>query len=203
MIVPSKTLYIMAARSLRSSTVQKGKKIVEPKKKPTKPKTTKKMSTSTKQLSEITLQDDAGKSYNIQKDIIDAGKPTLIFAYPKASTPGCTKQAQGFRDFYKKLIEEEGVSSDKFQIFGLSNDTIKAQLNFKEKHGFQFPLLSDPERELISYLKADKNEKTGTIRSHWVWNKNGELVYSHVDVSPTVSLEKGQEELLELIKSQI
>ncbi|KKA02129.1 Peroxiredoxin HuDOT5 [Hanseniaspora uvarum DSM 2768] len=194
------TLNIMATRSLRSSTIENGKKIVEPKKKIPKATPTKKMTTSTKQLSDITLKDDSGKSYNIKKDIIDAGKPTLIFAYPKASTPGCTKQAQGFRDFYKKLIDEEGISSEKFQIFGLSNDTVNAQLKFKEKHGFQFPLLSDPERELISFLKADKNKKTGTIRSHWVWDKSGELVYSHVEVSPTVSLEKGQEELLELIK---
>lgn len=193
----------MAARSLRASTLSQGKSIVEPKKKTANPKKktpSPKMSATSTQLSKITLQDDSGKSYNIQKDIIDAGKPTLIFAYPKASTPGCTKQAQGFRDFYKKLVDEDGVSIEKFQIFGLSNDTIKAQLNFKEKHGFQFPLLSDPERELISFLKADKNEKTGTIRSHWVWDKTGKLVHEHVDVSPTVSLEKGQAELLELIE---
>ncbi|KAL6930293.1 uncharacterized protein HGUI_02146 [Hanseniaspora guilliermondii] len=186
----------MAVRSLRASTLSQGKSIIESKKKTPKPN----MSATTTQLSKISLQDDSGKTYNIQKDIIDAGKPTLIFAYPKASTPGCTKQAQGFRDFYKKLVDEDGVSSEKFQIFGLSNDTVKAQLNFKEKHGFQFPLLSDPQRELISYLKADKNEKTGTIRSHWVWDKTGKLVHAHVDVSPTVSLEKGQAELLELIE---
>lgn len=144
----------MAARSLRASTLSQGKSIVEPKRKQLIQKRkhlVQKCQQLQLQLNKITLQDDSGKSYNIQKDIIDAGKPTLIFAYPKASTPGCTKQAQGFRDFYKKLVDEDGVSSEKFQIFGLSNDTIKAQLNFKEKHGFQFPLLSDPERELISF----------------------------------------------------
>ncbi|XBW34545.1 hypothetical protein QEN19_000105 [Hanseniaspora menglaensis] len=198
----------MSGRTLRSSSIKDTNKVSKPvagsldksKKKAIQQKIEKKLSEKKEtKLSEIVLEDDSGKSYNIEKDIIKLGKPTLIFAYPKASTPGCTKQAQGFRDFYKKLTETDKISPDDFQIFGLSNDTAKAQLKFKEKHGFQFSLLCDPERKLISYLKAAKNEKTGTKRSHWVWNKNGILKYKHVEVSPTESLEKGQQELEELI----
>ncbi|OBA27649.1 thioredoxin-like protein [Hanseniaspora valbyensis NRRL Y-1626] len=197
----------MSERTLRSSTKNQKQKVSKPiknsegksKKENLKTKIEKKIETPELKLSDIVLEDDSGRSYNIENDIIKAGKPTLIFAYPKASTPGCTKQAQGFRDFYKLLTETDKISTKDFQIFGLSNDTIKAQLNFKQKHEFQFPLLSDPERKLISYLKADKNEKTGTIRSHWVWDRNGVLRYEHVAVSPDVSLEKGKEELKELI----
>lgn len=200
----------MSERVLRSATSKQPQKVIKPTKesdkkdqnKKLKLKVEKKMSTPELTLSDITLEDEAGKSFNIEKDIIKAGKPTLIFAFPKAGTSGCTKQAEGFRDFYKKLTEEEKVSEEKFQIFGLSNDTVKAQLKFKQDHGFQFHLLSDPERKLISFLKADKNQKTGTKRSHWVWDKNGDLKYEHVDVSPTVSLEKGVEEMEGLIKEK-
>lgn len=200
----------MSERVLRSASKKQPQKVTKPgresekkdQKKKLKEIVKTKMSKPELTLSDITLEDQSGKSYNVGNDIINAGKPTLIFAYPKAGTSGCSKQAQGFRDFYKKLTEDEKVPKEKFQIFGLSNDTVKAQLKFKEEHGFQFSLLSDPERKLISFLKADKNQKSGTKRSHWVWDKNGDLKYEHVDVSPTVSLEKGIEEMEGLIKEK-
>lgn len=63
----------------------------------------------------------------------------LVYFYPKADTPGCTKQACSLRDAYQEL-EKEGVT-----IFGASTDNVEAQKAFQKKHRLQFHLISDPE----------------------------------------------------------
>lgn len=66
-----------------------------------------------------------------------AGKPVVLFFYPKADTPGCTIEACGFRDTFSKLQEAGAV------VLGISRDTPKAQKRFKEKYGLPYPLLAD------------------------------------------------------------
>ena len=66
-----------------------------------------------------------------------AGKPVVLFFYPKADTPGCTIEACGFRDAFSKLQEAGAV------VLGISRDTPKAQKRFKEKYGLPYPLLAD------------------------------------------------------------
>jgi peroxiredoxin Q/BCP len=66
--------------------------------------------------------------------------PVVLFFYPRAMTPGCTKESCHFRD-----LEAEFAAVGASRL-GISADPIDRQRQFSEKHGFDFPLLSDPER---------------------------------------------------------
>lgn len=138
---------------------------------------------------EIVLQDENGKDVDVTQTIKD-NKLVLIFAYPKASTPGCTRQAKGYSENYSKL-------SKKAKIFGISSDSSSSQLKFLNKYDLKVDaLLSDPEKVLISLLGAKKYPK-GIIRSHWIF-KDGKLCVKRVKVSPEVSIEDGLKEIEEL-----
>lgn len=71
------------------------------------------------------------------------GKKLVLFFYPKADTPGCTAEACNLRDHWKQL-QNEG-----YEILGVSADSPKKQLKFKEKYAFPFPLLADESKEII------------------------------------------------------
>ncbi|TNJ46489.1 thioredoxin-dependent thiol peroxidase [Tamlana fucoidanivorans] len=72
------------------------------------------------------------------------GKKLVVFFYPKASTPGCTAEACDLRDHYKEL-QDKG-----FSLLGVSADSEKKQLNFKNKYKFPFPLLADEDKTVIN-----------------------------------------------------
>jgi peroxiredoxin Q/BCP len=65
------------------------------------------------------------------------GMPAVIYFYPKDSTPGCTTEAQQFRDLHNEFIKAGG------SVWGVSRDSIKSHDNFKAKLGLPFELLSD------------------------------------------------------------
>jgi peroxiredoxin Q/BCP len=71
------------------------------------------------------------------------GKELVLYFYPRADTPGCTKEACSFRDDYS-AYEEQGIT-----ILGVSPDTVKDQAKFKQKFSLPFPLLAD-EDHLVS-----------------------------------------------------
>ncbi len=73
----------------------------------------------------------------MQELVKDSG--VVLFFYPRANTPGCTKQACGFRDEYKKF-QDAG-----YKVFGMSADKPKSQLNWKNKHSLPYSFLCDPE----------------------------------------------------------
>lgn len=141
------------------------------------------------EIPDVTLQNQDGEEVSLRK-VAKENRIIIIFAYPKASTPGCTRQACGFRDNYKELKEHAAV-------FGLSGDTVSAQKKFQSKQGLPFDLLSDPKRVLIGQLGAKKTAQSGTIRSHWVF-LDGKLKYKRVKVSPEISIQDGKKEVLEL-----
>ncbi|KAG5518500.1 hypothetical protein PMAC_002896 [Pneumocystis sp. 'macacae'] len=132
-------------------------------------------------LPDIILKNELGDDVHIQ-NIADE-YPVIIFAYPKASTPGCTVQGCGFRDNYST------IESKNYRIYGLSMDTPKAQLAFKTKQNFPYHLLSDPKAELIGALGASKSGFK-IARSHWIFNKGGVLLDMKIGVSPKDSVEK-------------
>src|SRR5690349_14121281 len=70
------------------------------------------------------------------------GKRVLLWLYPEADTPGCTKEGCGFRD-YKAELDKKGV-----QILGISFDAPAKNAAFVEKYHFCFPLLSDVDRKV-------------------------------------------------------
>ena len=71
------------------------------------------------------------------------GKPVVLYFYPKDDTPGCTAQACGLRDSWASL-------RGKAQIFGVSVDSPKSHRKFIDKYNLPFPLLSDPEKQIVN-----------------------------------------------------
>lgn len=101
-------------------------------------------------------------------------KIVALYCYPKDYTGGCTKEACSIRDGMKEL-EKLGV-----QVLGVSTDSVKSHEGFKEKHGLNFPLISDKGKDIItsygvvSVSGSAKREtflidKTGVIR--YIWTK--------------------------------
>jgi len=72
------------------------------------------------------------------------GHPLVLYFYPKASTPGCTQESQDFRDLHEQFGQLGA------QVLGASRDGLKAQENFRSKHGFPFDLVSDPDEQLCT-----------------------------------------------------
>lgn len=70
------------------------------------------------------------------------GKATVLYFYPKDSTPGCTTQAQGFRDLHDEFLAAGA------RIIGVSRDSLKSHENFIAKQTLPFALISDPEESL-------------------------------------------------------
>lgn len=86
-------------------------------------------------LPEVNLSDQNGEMVSLP-DYKDEPY-VLVFFYPKADTPGCTKQACSLRDAYEKLTEH-GV-----RVFGISRDSVEAQKAFAEKFNLPYTLLAD------------------------------------------------------------
>ena len=82
-------------------------------------------------------------------DIYKKG-PTVVFFYPKADTPGCTKQACSLRDAFADLTKD-GV-----QVLGVSFDTPEAQKKFKDKFTLPYDLIADPEGKIVEAFKVKK-----------------------------------------------
>ncbi|MBI3131294.1 MAG: peroxiredoxin [Acidobacteria bacterium] len=121
-------------------------------------------------LPAFSLPDDQGTPVTNQ-DLL--GKWTVIYAYPKDSTPGCTTEACDFRDNFARL-KQAGA-----QIYGISRDNLKSHQNFIAKQELPFRLLSDPEKELLTPLGAFGKkimygkEVEGIIRSTFLIDPKG------------------------------
>ena len=76
------------------------------------------------------------------------GRPYLLYFYPKANTPGCTKQACDFRDSYASL-KKQGAA-----VLGVSKDSAASHDKFKAKYKLPFGLLSDPDRKVMTRYGA-------------------------------------------------
>ncbi|KAM5449628.1 thioredoxin peroxidase dot5 [Microsporum audouinii] len=116
---------------------------------------------------EIELNDGTKTSF---KALLEESKDGVaVFTYPKASTPGCTRQACAFRDDYTNL------TSTGLSIFGLSGDSPKANTTFKTKQKLPYPLLCDPSFKLIGAFGLKKAPK-GTVRGVFAVNKEGKVL---------------------------
>lgn len=107
-----------------------------------------------------------------------AGHWTVLYAYPKDSTPGCTTEACDFRDNWAR-VQALGA-----RVYGISRDNAKSHQNFIAKQSLPFPLLSDPETTLLKPLGAFGKkvmygkEMEGIIRSTFLIDPTG--VIRHV-----------------------
>jgi peroxiredoxin Q/BCP len=80
------------------------------------------------------------------------GRNVLLFFYPKANTPGCTREGQDFRDLNAEFQAANTV------VLGISRDGVRAQQNFKEKYDFNFPLLSDKDETVCNLFGVIKEK---------------------------------------------
>lgn len=104
------------------------------------------------------------------------GRPVVLFAYPRADTPGCTKEACAFRDLAAEFAAL-GV-----QVYGISGDTVKKQASFNSKYGLGLPLLADTQQTLLEACGVIGEKKMygkvsrGIIRSTLLFGADGLLV---------------------------
>jgi len=123
-----------------------------------------------KQAPEFTLAGSDGKNHSLKEY---AGKTVVIYFYPRDNTPGCTKEACGFRDNYQELIERGIV------LLGVSKDSLASHTKFIGLFGLPFVLLSDPDGTMMQAYgaygeKVMYGKKTiGVIRSTVVIGPDG------------------------------
>ena len=105
-----------------------------------------------------------------------AGKNVILYFYPKDDTPGCTKEACGFRDLNAALKKSSAV------VLGVSKDNLDSHNKFVEKFKLPFVLLSDPKLEMMKKYSAYGKkmmygkEVQGTIRSTVVIGPKGDVI---------------------------
>ncbi|MCQ9328257.1 peroxiredoxin [Pelistega suis] len=105
-----------------------------------------------------------------------AGKRLVLYFYPKDSTPGCTTQAQNFRDLVTEFTTENTV------IIGVSRDSLKSHQNFITKQELPFTLISDPDEKLCEMFGVMKmknmygKQVRGIERSTFLINEEGVLI---------------------------
>ena len=130
---------------------------------------------------DFSLQDDKDKRVSLKAL---RGKKVVLYFYPKDDTPGCTREACGFRDRFADFSSADAV------IYGVSKDSPQSHQQFREKYSLPFPLLSDPDLEVAKSYGAwgEKNmygKKTyGIIRSTFVIDEKGKIekMYRNVKV---------------------
>jgi peroxiredoxin Q/BCP len=116
------------------------------------------------------------------------GQKVVLFAYPKAATSGCTKQAVGFAEHYKALAKAGAV------VLGISPDPVEKLKKWKQSKDFPFDLLSDPDHKILQKYGAWGMKKLygrsyeGVIRSHWIIGPDGKVLDAQVKVSPQASV---------------
>lgn len=133
---------------------------------------------------DITVVNQDGTEVKFADTFKDQG--VVFFMYPKANTPGCIKQACGFRDHIQD-IKDAG-----FAVYGLSADSPKVLASWKTKENLSYDLLSDPTHELIKYFGSSIGG-TRIQRSHVVILKGGIVGDIQGQVSPGESVGRAME----------
>ncbi len=122
---------------------------------------------------DFSLPDQNGTVHTLEQY---RGRKVILYFYPRDNTPGCTKQACGFRDLYPQFGEKGAV------VLGVSKDTVASHKKFEEKYGLPFPLLSDQELSCIQAYDVwkEKNmygKKTmGVVRTTYLIDEEGIIV---------------------------
>lgn len=127
----------------------------------------------------FTLLDADGKKVSLSSY---KGRKVIIYFYPAAMTPGCTKQACDFRDSLAQL-NEAGLD-----VIGISPDKPEKLAKFRERDGVNFPLLSDPDKTTLTAYGAFGEKKLygkiveGVIRSTFVVDEKGKIEVAQYNV---------------------
>ena len=132
----------------------------------------------------FTLPDKDGNMVSLSDFV---GKKVVLYFYPKDSTPGCTRQAQAFRDAFAQFVEAGAV------VIGISKDSVKSHLNFATKQELPFVLLSDTEHTVLEAYEVWQEKKLygkvsmGVVRSVYVIDEEGKIAAAWTKVKPEQS----------------
>ena len=118
---------------------------------------------------DVSSVDQDGKPVNF-KDVYAKG-PTLVYFYPKADTPGCTKEGCSIRDSWSDL-QKAGI-----QVIGVSEDTVDAQKHFADKNQFPHKLVADADGKVAAAFKVDMLKPNITARQSFLI-KDGKVVWN-------------------------
>ena len=135
----------------------------------------------------FSLPDQDGKIRNIEEFL---GNKLVIYFFPKADTPGWTKQACGFRD------ESEKFKNLNIKIIGISYDSPKSLAAFKKKYNIPFDFLSDKQKKVGS--KYGVNRFFFTSRKTFLIDENGLLVH----IVHSVNLNTHSDDIISLFKTK-
>ena len=123
------------------------------------------------------------------------GRRVVVYFYPAAGTPGCTKQACDFRD---SLTELNGAGLD---VLGISPDKPAKLAKFRDKEGLTFPLLADAEKDVLNAWGVFGEKQmygktvTGVIRSTFVIDPDGKIEVAQYNVRATGHVAKLRKDL--------
>ncbi len=140
----------------------------------------------------FTLLDDEGNEVTLSQF---KGTRVVLYAYPAAMTPGCTTQACDFRDSLDSL------KAAGFVVLGISPDKPEKLAKFKVRDSLTFPLLSDPDKKVLTEYGAFGEKKmygktmVGVIRSTFVIDANGKIELAQYNVRAKGHVAKLRNEL--------
>lgn len=140
----------------------------------------------------FSLKDGEGKTVKLADF---KGKKIVLYFYPRDNTPGCTKEACGFRDVYDDILAKGAV------VVGVSADSVSSHKKFREKHGLPFYLLADEDHSTADAYNvwAEKNmcgrKSFGIVRTTFIIDEKGIIK----KVFPKVKPEKHAQEILEFL----
>lgn len=141
---------------------------------------------------DFTLSDDRGDKVTLS-DL--RGKKVIVYFYPAAMTPGCTKEACDFSDSLDSL------QSAGYTVLGISPDQPAKLAEFREHDGLTITLLSDPERQVLEQWATYGEKKLygkvveGVIRSTFVVDETGNIEVAQYNVKATGHVAKLRREL--------
>ena len=130
----------------------------------------------------FTLPNDSGETTSLADY---QGKRVLVYFYPRANTPGCTTEACDFRDSLTQL-NDLGI-----EVVGISPDTVDKLVAFREKNNLTFPLLADPDKNVLKEWGAFGEKKNygkiveGVIRSTFLVGTDGAIELALYNVRAT------------------
>lgn len=125
---------------------------------------------------DVTTTDQTGNQVDLGEELAEG--TSLVYFYPKADTPGCTKQACNLRD------EFEAVTEAGIQVFGVSADTAEDQLAFAEKYDLPFTLLADKKGEVISAFGVPTLNNRGFASRQSFLIKDGKIIWRDLKAKP-------------------
>src|SRR3712207_3194654 len=131
---------------------------------------------------DFTLPSDSGDQLSL-RDL--RGRKVVLYAYPAAMTPGCTKQACDFRDSLASL------QAAGYEVVGISPDKPEKLAKFREKEALTFALASDPDKSVMTAYGAFGEKSlygkkvTGVIRSTFVIDPDGKIEHAQYNVKAT------------------